>query len=136
MTTSVAEMLVLEQWRGTWSADDADANFKADVALYSGLDPLHTLRGLSKAVGIPIGALARYVLARYATTGSAGLLEIGPQMVNRLWEPIVAAEHEGSDRARLAAYEELRKLISWLGVPLREDGGYLSNSADEHSECK
>lgn len=136
MNSADDETLVLEQWRGPWPAEDADANFKADVALYSGLDPLHTLRGLSKAVGIPIGALARYVLARYATTGSGGLLEIGPQMVKRLWEPIVVAEHEGSDAARLIAYEELRKLISWLGVPLREGGGYPPHPGDERSESK
>jgi hypothetical protein len=122
------ETVVLEQWRGPWSPDDSDANFKAEVALYSTQDPMRTLRGMSEAVGIPIGALARYVLARYATTGSGGLLEIGPHMVHRLWESIDAAEREGTDAARLAGYGQLRELISWLRVPLIEAGGYLPNT--------
>jgi hypothetical protein len=35
-------------WTGPWADDDPDANFKADVALYSLVDPLTTIRGLSK----------------------------------------------------------------------------------------
>jgi len=118
------EVVTLERYRGPWAGDDPDANFKADVALYANLDPLVTLRGLSAATGLSVGALAHYVLARYATTGSAGLLELGPTMVERLWAPVELAEANGTGEARLAAYHELRALLSWLRVPLEGDGGY------------
>lgn len=114
----------LTRWSGPWPDDDRDANLKADVALYARLDPLVTLRGLSANTGIPVGALARYVLARYATSGSGGLLEIGPTMVHRLAEPIERAEAAGTDEARLAAYDQLCQMISWLRFPLIDDTVY------------
>jgi len=114
----------LERWNGHWAADDPDANFKADVALYSSLDPLATLEGLSRSVQVPMGALARYVLAKYATSGSGGLLELGPVAVRRLQAFVDAAERDGTDEARLAAYDALRAFISWLALPLDEPGGY------------
>ena len=118
------EVVALERYRGPWAPGDPDANFKADVALYANLDPLRTLRGLGEATGLSVGALAHYVLARYATSGSAGLLELGPTMVERLWGPLASAEAADTDEARLAAYHELRALVSWLRVPLESDGGY------------
>ena len=83
---------------GPWPDDDPDANFKADVALYAPVDPMVTIRTLSQNVGVPVGALVRYVLAKYATGGSGGLLELGPTMVHRLWEPIERAERAGIGR--------------------------------------
>lgn len=121
--------VLLQRYTAGWAADDPDANFKAEVAAYSRLDPLHTLRGLSAHTGIPVGALARYVLARFATTGSAGLLELGPAMVRRLWEPIARAEAEGTDEARLGAYRELAALLSWLKAPL-DDAGEPAGPSD------
>jgi hypothetical protein len=118
------EQLDLEPWTGPWAPDDKDANFKAEVALYAHLDPLATLRGLSRSTGIPVGALARYVLAKYATSGSGGLLELGPVMVHRLWEPIERAEAADTPEARQEAYQALRALVSWLRVPLVDDGVY------------
>lgn len=119
--------LQLLRWKGPWSDDDPDANFKAEVADYWRLDPLSTLQGMSDNVGIPIGALARYVLARWSTAGSGGLLlELGPKMVHRLGEPVARAEAAGTDDARLAAYAELRGLPSWLGVSLEDPGVYDS----------
>jgi hypothetical protein len=118
MTSEEEPVITLTRWIGPWADDDPDANFKADVALYARLDPLQTLTGLSNNVGIPVGALARYVLARYATGGSGGLLEIGPTMVHRLWEPVEGAEGAGTDEARLAAYDQLRQMIEWLRFPL------------------
>lgn len=116
-------MVVLTPWTGPWAEDDPDANFKADVAVYAHADPLETLRGMSANVGIPVGALARYVLARWATEGTGGLLELGPRMVERLWAAVEAAEADGSDEARLAAYDTLRQMLSWLRTPLAGDGG-------------
>ncbi|MDH2904418.1 MAG: DUF6027 family protein, partial [Actinomycetota bacterium] len=100
-TSSSEQHLVLESWSGPWDADDDNANFKADVALYSLVDPLVTLRGLSVSTGLPVGVLAKYVLARFATAGSSGMLELGPTMIQRLWEPIVHAEAANDDDDRL-----------------------------------
>src|ERR1700722_19838350 len=82
----------LTQWSGPWADDDPDANFKAEVALYANVDPMSTISNLAGALGIPEGAVVRYVLARWASGGSGGLLELGPSMVNRLWEPFEKAE--------------------------------------------
>ena len=124
MTSEDEPVVHLTRWVGPWAEDDPDANFKADVALYARLDPLETLRGMSDNVGVPVGALARYVLARYATGGSGGLLEIGPTMVHRLWEPVENAEDTGTDEARLAAYDQLRQMVEWLRFPLIHPGVY------------
>jgi hypothetical protein len=113
-----AESVPLERWDGPWTADDPNGNFKADVALYAQSDPMTTIRGLAEAVGLPVGALVHYVLARYSTTGSGALLELGPSMVHRLWEPIARAEETGDDEVRLAAYGQLREMVSWLRAPL------------------
>jgi len=122
---------VLQAWFGPWEPDDPDANYKAEIALYSTQDPLATLQGLSDAIGVPVGAIARYVLARYATTGSGGLLELGPTMVHRLWQSIETAEVHDTDAARLGAYDELRQILSWLRLPLIEDAGYPSWSSTD-----
>lgn len=105
-------------WTGPWAADDPDANFKTDVALYAQVDPLTTLRNLGSALDIPVGGLCHYVLAKWATEGRAALLEIGPTMVRRLAAICDEAERAGTDDARLAAYEKLRGLVSWLQFPL------------------
>ena len=118
MAAADEPVLQLTPWGGPWEPDDPDATFKAEVADYCRLDPLRTLTGMSQNLDIPVGALARYVLAKWATAGSGGLLELGPAMVRRLWEPVERAEQAGTDEARLAAYAELRSLLSWLKVPL------------------
>ena len=114
----------LEPYVGPWADDDPDANFKADVALYAHVDPLATIRSLAGHLGLPEGAIVRYVLARWASGGSGGLLELGPSMVNRLWEVVEKGEAAGTDEARLAAYGQLRQMIGWLRLPLVEDAGY------------
>ena len=124
MSESNPPIVELEAWMGPWNAHDADANLKADVAAHALLDPLRTLRGLSRSTGIPVGALARYVLSRWATEGSGGLLEIGPTMVHRLWEPIAEAESANDDTARLAAYHQLCEMLSWLRFPLEQRDAY------------
>jgi len=112
----------LEPWTGPWPEDDPDANFKTDVALYALVDPLATIRNLGAALDIPLGALCHYILAKWATAGSGSLLELGPTMVRRLAGVCDRAEAEGSDEARLAAYDELRGLLSWLRLPLEGHG--------------
>lgn len=115
-------MLFLTPWTGPWAADDPDANFKADVAVYANVDPLETLRSLSANIGVPVGALAHYVLARWATEGAGGLLELGPRMVERLWAAFEAGESAGTDEARLAAYDTVRQMVGWLRTPLVAEG--------------
>jgi hypothetical protein len=122
-----ARTISLVGWNGPWVPDDPDANFKADVALYSHVDPMATVSGLATAMGIPEGAVVHYVLAKWASGGSGGLLELGPSMVHRLWAPVEKAEGIGTDTARLEAYEQLRQMISWLRLPLvgdAADSGY------------
>jgi hypothetical protein len=118
------DTITLEPYTGPWRDDDPDANFKADVALYASVDPMVTIRALSVNVGVPAGALVRYVLSKYATGGSGGLLELGPVMVQRLWEPIERAEHDGSTEARLDAYDQLRQMVQWLRLPLEDPSIY------------
>ncbi|MFD3733672.1 DUF6027 family protein [Streptomyces sp. NPDC058632] len=133
------DVVRLRRWQGTWSQDDPHGNFKSDVVGYGLLDPLHTVRGMSRNLDIPVGAIARYVLARWATGGSGGLLEIGPVMIHRLWEPVARAESAGTDEARLAAYDQLRQMLSWLKLPLDnpeiyppqgEEGGAQTTAGD------
>jgi hypothetical protein len=108
----------LEAWTGPWPDDDKDANLKADVALYAKVDPLRTVRGLAQGTDIPEGAIVRWVLARWASEGASGLLELGPTMTRRLRDVCSAAEDAATDEARLAAYHQLRQMISWLSYPL------------------
>jgi hypothetical protein len=116
--TPAPRSVELTPWTGPWADDDRDANFKADVALYAHVDPMSTVDNLAAAMGIPAGAIVWYVLAKWASAGSGGLLELGPAMVNRLWEPVEQAEAAGTDATRLAAYQQLREMLSWLRLPL------------------
>ena len=81
---------------------------------------MSTVDNLAMALGIPEGAIVWYVLAKWASAGSGGLLELGPSMINRLWEPIEQAEATDTDTARLQAYQQLRQMLSWLRLPLAD----------------
>jgi hypothetical protein len=81
-----------------------------------------TISRLAEALEIPEGAIVHYVLAKWASAGSGGLLELGPSMVHRLWAPIEEAEATETNEARLGAYEQLRQMLSWLRLPLTETG--------------
>jgi hypothetical protein len=114
----VSEQVSLEAWDGPWPDDDPDANFKIDVALYSKTDPMETIRMLATNLNIPDGALVRYVLARWASGGADGLLELGPSTVARMTQACDDAERAGTDEARLAAYHQLKAMLSWLNEGL------------------
>ena len=116
--------ITLERWAGPWPDDDPDANFKSDVALYANVDPLATISGLSANLDVPVGAICRYVLAKWATGGSGGLLELGPTMTRRLAAVCDEAESVGTDAARLDAYAQLRQMVQWLSLPLDDPGIY------------
>jgi len=111
----------LEAWTGPWTADDPNANFKADVALHSRADPLPALERLADFVGLPVGAVCRYALTRWVSAGAEALLEVGPAWVRRLQQPVERAEAEGTEPARLAAYEELRELLRWLASGIDDE---------------
>lgn len=108
----------LERWDGTWTADDDFADLKADVAAYGHADPLATLQALSEDSGVPLGALVRYVLARWAAGGSEALLELGTSGVDHLRRVVDEAERAGTDDARLAAYDVVRQQVAWLAAAL------------------
>lgn len=110
----------LSRWDGTWDEDDPFADLKADVAAYTHADPLDTLRTLSDHSGIPLGALVRYVLARWASGGAEALLEIGTSGVAHLRRVVEEAEAAGTDGARRAAYDALRAQVAWLAHGLDE----------------
>ena len=71
----------LEVFDWEWDESDKDANFKEEAALYSRGYPMPTLDRMGRSLDIPVGALVRYTSVRWATSGSAGLLEIGRQVV-------------------------------------------------------
>ena len=112
--------VLLQPFDCPWSDDDRNANFKQQVAIYSKSDPMTTLDRMSRSQDIPVGALARYVLAKWAASGSDGLLEIGPMVVRQMQQVVDRAESEGTPEARLEAYQSLRQIISWLAVPLEK----------------
>lgn len=120
----------LVPYRGTWEPDDPDANFRADVALYSQADPLATIRRLGENLDLPVGAVVRYVLARWATGGSEAVLELGPSTVDRMRTAVDEAERAGTDAARLQAYEQLRAMVGWMAHGLDDPAGtYPSGGA-------
>lgn len=116
--------VTLRPWSGPWTADDPHANFKAEVASYRLADPLRTLRGLSQELDVPVEALVHYVLAKYAVAGSEGLLQIGSTAVERMWSVCNRALAEGTAQARLAAFDTLQQMISWLRFPLTQPDTY------------
>ena len=97
-----------------WDEHDPHANFKAEVAYYTVVDPLPTLEGLSRATGVPVPCLARYVLVKYAASGSDMLLAMGPLVLHQMEEHIATAEAANTTEERLRAYESLRQIVSWL----------------------
>ncbi len=122
--SDAAPTITLEAWDGPWPDDDPDANFKREVALYCKLDPLATVANVSANLDIPVGALCRYVLAKWTSAGAEALLALGPTALARLWESVERADADGSDAARLAAYEELRAQISWLKAGFEDPDAY------------
>lgn len=104
----------LERYRETWAADDPHANFKAEVACYTAADPMPTLENLSMGTGIPVGCLVRYVLVKYAASASEARMAMKPIVFQQMVEHVERAEVEGSDAARLRAYEALKQMVRWL----------------------
>jgi len=119
----MADTVVLERYEGTWPGDDPDAGFRALVAEYSRIDPMPTIETLARHKRIPVGAIVRFVLARYAVSGSEALLEMGPRVVRQMADVVRVAEVAGTDEARLSAYRALAAIVAWLLVPLDDPQG-------------
>ena len=83
-STSQRNQVVLEKFFWEDDPSDKDANFKRDVVLYTQEDPMSTVSRLSRNLNIPEGAIIRYVLCKWAASGSDALLETGPDMVNKI----------------------------------------------------
>jgi hypothetical protein len=66
--------------------------------LYTMLDPLEMLGPLSASTGIPVGALVRYVLARWASAGSESLLIAGPSSIERVSAAFAEAEQTNTPK--------------------------------------
>ena len=115
----------LVRYDGTWPADDPDANFRADVAAYSRADPLATIERLAGTLDLPVGAVVRYVLAKWATGGSEALLELGPSTVQRMRDVVAEAEAAGTDEARLARLRAARGHGRVARARPRRPGGHL-----------
>lgn len=124
VTVNDRQVLELEVFSDTIDPFDKDANFKHEMALYSHVDPMKTLHGLSKAIGVSEGAIARYVLAKWASEGAGGILEVGPHMIKKLHKICCEAEDSADDAKRLAAFSQLRQMISWLNYPLEHPEVY------------
>lgn len=108
----------LKAYRDSWPDDDPHANFKAEVACYTAADPMPTIRNLSKGTGIPAECLIRYVLVKYAASGSEALMAMEPIVFRQMREHIARAEEAGSDAARLKAYASLKAMVDWLGMDI------------------
>ena len=106
----------LKPYREQWPQDDPHANFKAEVACYTAADPMPTIENLSRLTGIPAGCLIRYVLVKYAASGPDALLAMDPIVFRQMREHVRKAEEDGSDEARLRAYQALSEMISWLSA--------------------
>jgi hypothetical protein len=104
----------LRAYRDSWASDDPHANFKSEVALYTTSDPLPTLERLSIGTGIPVECLIRYVLVKWAASGSEALLAMPIIVFEQMREHVDRAEKAASDEARLRAYAALRDIVSWL----------------------
>lgn len=109
-------MIDLPPYRDSWPPDDRHANFKSEVANYSIADPLPTLHNLSAGTGIPVECLIRYVLVKWAASGSEAMLAMGPIVFRQMSDIIEVAEQDGTGEARLKAYEALKQIVSWLSV--------------------
>jgi hypothetical protein len=107
----------LKPYRDNWAPDDRHANFKAEVACYTVADPLPTLENLSKGTGIPVECLIRYVLVKWAASGSEALMTMEPIVFRQMKEHVERAEADGGDAAKLKAYQALKEMVGWLGAP-------------------
>src|SRR5258708_36935295 len=105
----------LRRYTDQWSEDDRHANFKSEVACYTAADPMPTLHNLSRGTGIPVECLARYVLVKYAASGSDALLGMDPIVFRQMRRQVETEETEGTADGGVGAYEALKEVGRVLG---------------------
>ena len=106
-TSRKTREITLEEYAWDWDETDKDANFRQQVAMYTKVAPMPTIEPLSRNKDIPVGAIVKCILVKWGASGSDGLLELGPSVINQLLSAIELAEAEGTDQARLDAYSKL-----------------------------
>jgi hypothetical protein len=89
------------------SAQDANQNFRAAVALSRLVDPRPTLENLARNTGLTYDDVVHHALVRYASSGAEALLAIEPQALRDL-----IAARKAEDWAKVAA------LVDWLEAGL------------------
>ena len=104
----------LVRWQPEIAPDDPDAGYKHAVAGSALVDPVTTLRQAAASLGVPVGALARHVLAEWASSGAAALLQAGPDVVEELARAADAVDEAPQGLARDEAWSTLRGRIRWL----------------------
>jgi hypothetical protein len=87
-----------------------DANFKADIATYSHVDPLATITNL-EAIDVPVSGRPLRAAGR---PRAAAACSSSAAHARRLWAVCETAESAATDGARLTAYAQLRDMIRWL----------------------
>jgi len=95
---------------------DSHANFRSEVDCYAAADPMPAMRNLSALTGVSIDRLTRYVLVKYAASAADALLSLDPIVFRQMRGHVEQAEREGSDEARLRAYEALKQMVEWLAI--------------------
>ena len=115
----------LEPWTGPWPDDDPDANFKAEVALYSLVDPLTTIEGLSADVELhPLQAAFLELQAGQCGYCLSGIVMSAKALLDRNPTPsrgdIVAA----LDRhlCRCGAHQRILRAVERAAVTLGNGG--------------
>jgi hypothetical protein len=87
--------------------DDANRNFRDDVALSLHVNPRPTLENLARSTGLTYDDVAHYALVRYASSGAEALLAIEPVALRQLIEA-----RKAGDWAKVAG------IIDWLEAGL------------------
>jgi hypothetical protein len=87
--------------------DDADRNFRDDVALSLHVNPRPTLENLARSTGLTYDDVAHYALVRYASSGAEALLAIEPMALRELIEA-----RKAGDWAKVGA------IVDWLEAGL------------------
>jgi hypothetical protein len=88
-------------------SDDANRNFRDDVALSLHVNPRPTLENLARSTGLTYDDVAHHALVRYASSGAEALLAIEPVALRQLIEA-----RKAGDWAKVAG------IIDWLEAGL------------------
>jgi hypothetical protein len=89
------------------SLDDADQNFRDDVAHSLHIDPRPTLENLARSTGLTYDEVVHYALVRYASSGAEALLAFDSMALRQLIEARKAGE-----------WDKVGSIIDWLEAGL------------------